>query len=114
MPMQRGFMDLVAVLDWHSPYVPAWEPSNILAGFFWLTALQRPLHHEPPEIFNTDQGCNSRRRLSSRASSRPGSASAWTAGSTLDSVFVERLWRTVKYEHICMPRNGSLTGTRDW
>jgi len=55
VPMQRGFMYLVAVLDWYSRYVLSWEVSNTLDGEFCLTALERALQQGKPEIFNTDQ-----------------------------------------------------------
>ena len=56
VPMPRGFMYLVAILDWHSRYVLSWEISNTLDGEFCLTALEQALQQGKPEIFNTDQG----------------------------------------------------------
>ncbi len=101
VPMRRGFMYLVAVLDWHSRYVLAWELSNTLEGLFCLTALERALDHGQPEIFNTDQGVQfTASAFTARLQEAGIRISMDGRGRALDNVFVERLWRTVKYEHI--------------
>ena len=94
-------MYLTAVIDWYSRYVIAWRLSNTLDGDFCCDMLDEALKVGKPEVFNTDQGSQF-------------TANAWTGrlegagvkvsmdgkGRCLDNIFVERLWRTVKYEHI--------------
>jgi putative transposase len=101
VPMLRGFMYLVAVIDWYSRYVLAWELSNTLDGIFCLTALERALLQGQPEIFNTDQGVRFTALVfTSRLQQAGIRISMDGRGRALDNIFVERLWRTVKYEHI--------------
>jgi putative transposase len=109
IPMPRGFMYLVAVIDWFSRYVLAWQLSNTLDGAFCLDALQQALLWGKPTIFNTDQG-------------RQFTASAFTGylereeiqismdgkGRALDNIFIERLWRSVKYEDIYLKDYGTV------
>jgi putative transposase len=101
LPMQRGFMYLVAILDWFSRYVIAWQLSNTLDGRFCLEALQTALVQGRPEIFNTDQGvqftANEFTQTLEHADIR---ISMDGRGRALDNIFVERLWRTVKYENV--------------
>jgi putative transposase len=101
VPMASGFMYLAAVIDWYSRYVISWRLSNTLDGSFCLEMLEEALRSGTPEVFNTDQGVQF-------------TAAAWTGrlegagvavsmdgrGRALDNVFVERLWRSVKYEDI--------------
>jgi putative transposase len=101
VPMPLGFLYLVAIMDWFSRYVLAWALSNTLDGSFCQAALQHALVYGTPTIFNTDQG-------------RQFTAQGFTAllktagvqismdgrGRVFDNIFVERLWRTVKYEHL--------------
>jgi putative transposase len=101
VPMRRGFMYLTAVIDWYSRYVLSWRLSNTLAGRSCLEALDEALRRGRPEIFNTDQGSQFTSRESTGrlegagiAVSRAGRGRAW------DNVFVERLWRSEKYEDI--------------
>lgn len=101
VPMQRGFMYLVAVLDWHSRYVLSWELSNTLDGDFCLLALERALQQGQPEIFNTDQGSQfTARAFTGRLEQAEIKISMDGKGRAFDNIFIERLWRTVKYEHI--------------
>jgi putative transposase len=101
VPMQRGFMYLVAILDWHSRYVLSWELSNTLDGDFCLLALERALQHGQPEIFNTDQGAQfTARAFTTRLEHAKIKISMDGKGRVFDNIFIERLWRTVKYEHI--------------
>ena len=101
VPMLHGFMYLVAVIDWYSRYVLAWELSNTLDGTFCLTALEEALLQGQPEIFNTDQGVQfTALAFTSRLQQAGIRISMDGRGRALDNVFVERLWRTVKYEHI--------------
>ena len=101
VPMQRGFMYLVAILDWHSRYVLSWEVSNTLDGDFCLLALERALQGGQPEIFNTDQGAQfTARAFTTRLEQAEIKISMDGKGRVFDNIFIERLWRTVKYEHI--------------
>ena len=97
----HGFIYLVAILDWFSRYVLAWEVSVTLDASFCLTALDWALHHATPDIFNTDQGaqftCHDFTRRVEAAGAR---VSMDGRGRALDNVFVERLWRSVKYEEV--------------
>jgi putative transposase len=101
VPLPGGFMYLAAIIDWYSRYVISWRLSNTLDGSFCQEMLEEALSQGKPKVFNTDQGVQF-------------TASAWTGrlesagvqvsmdgkGRCLDNVFVERLWRTVKYENI--------------
>jgi putative transposase len=99
--MLRGFMYLVAIIDWYSRYVMAWQLSNTLDGIFCLDALDRALTQGRPEIFNTDQGVQfTALDFTSRLEKADIRISMDGRGRALDNVFVERLWRTVKYEHV--------------
>jgi len=101
IPMLRGFMYLVAVIDWHSRYVLAWQLSNTLDGRFCLDALDLALEKGQPDIFNTDQGAQfTALAFTSRLEAAGIRISMDGRGRALDNVFVERLWRSVKYEHV--------------
>nr|WP_245513710.1 IS3 family transposase [Antarcticimicrobium luteum] len=100
LPMRRGFLYLVAIMDWHTRKVLAWRISNTLEADFCVEALNEAIHRfGPPEIMNTDQGSQftsfawtDRLRRSSVRISMDGK------GRFLDNIFVERLWRSLKYE----------------
>jgi putative transposase len=101
VPLMGGFMYLVAVIDWFSRYVMAWELSNTLDGHFCLHALQQALLEGPPEIFNTDQGAQfPARTFTSTLETAGVRISMDGRGRVFDNIFIERLWRTVKYENI--------------
>jgi putative transposase len=101
IPMAHGFMYLVAVIDWYSRYVLAWQLSNTLDGLFCLVALERALAHGQPEIFNTGQGTQfTAAAFANRLETAGVRISMDGLGRALDNVFVERLWRSVKYEHV--------------
>jgi len=101
VPLQQGFMYLVAVIDWYSRYVLAWELSNTLDSHFCQIALQRALAQGQPEIFNTDQGAQFTAVAFTTILEEAGvQISMDGRGRALDNIFVERLWRSVKYEHI--------------
>ena len=101
VPMPRGFMYLVAVIDWHSRYVLSWRLSNSLESSFCMEALEAALELGCPEIFNTDQGVQFTNRLFTGRLEEAGIAISMDGrGRALDNVFVERLWWSVKYEHI--------------
>jgi putative transposase len=98
-PMPQGFMYLVAIIDWYSRYVISWELSNTLDADFCIEALKRALEHGKPDIFNTDQGCQfTCRDFLAPLQDRDIRISMDGKGRALDNVFVERLWRSVKYE----------------
>ena len=99
--MRRGFLYLVAILDWYSRYVLSWELSNTLDGAFCLSALEQALTQAQPEIFNTDQGTQFTSLTFTGRLAEAGIRISWDGrGRALDNVFVERLWRSVKYEEI--------------
>jgi putative transposase len=99
--MRHGFLYLVAVLDWYSRYVLAWELSNTLDTGFCLAALGAALAHGRPEIFNTDQGAQFTSAAYTSRLEAAGIQISWDGrGRALDNVFVKRLWRSVKYEEV--------------
>jgi putative transposase len=99
--MKHGFMYLVAVMDWHSRYVLSWKLSNTMDVNFCLTALEQALEKGGPEIFNTDQGSQfTSQAFTGRLEEAGVAISMDGRGRVLDNIFVERLWRTVKYEDI--------------
>ena len=101
VPMRHGFMYLTAVIDWYSRYVLSWRLSNTLDGGFCLEALDEALSGGRPEIFNTDQGSQfTSREYTGRLEEAGVAVSRDGRGRALDNVFVERLWRSVKYEDI--------------
>jgi putative transposase len=101
VPMPTGFMYLAAVIDWFSRYVIAWRLSNTLDGAFCLEMLEEALGRGRPEVFNTDQGVQfTAEAFTSRLVSSGVAVSMDGKGRCLDNVWVERLWRTVKYEDI--------------
>ncbi|MCB2263290.1 MAG: IS3 family transposase, partial [Candidatus Thiosymbion ectosymbiont of Robbea hypermnestra] len=92
-------MYLVAIIDWYSRYVLSWVLSNTLDTGFCLTALDQALAHAQPAIFNTDQGSQfTSQDFTARLQARQIRISMDGKGRALDNVFVERLWRSVKYE----------------
>ncbi len=102
VPMHQGFMYLTAVIDWYSRYVVSWSISNSLENRFCLEALEEALSgSRKPEIFNTDQGCQYTSVAFTRRLQDHGIRISMDGrGRALDNVFIERLWRTVKYENI--------------
>jgi putative transposase len=99
--LRTGFIYLVAVMDWFSRFVLSWEISTSLDAAFCCSALDRALRQGHPEIFNTDQGAQfTSDAFTGRLESRNILISMDGRGRALDNVFVERLWRTVKYEDV--------------
>ena len=97
--MERGWLYPVAILDWFSRYVLAWEVSNTLDSDFCVAALDRALARGRPTIFNTDQGSQfTGHTFTRRLLAADIRISMDGRGRALDNVFVERLWRSVKYE----------------
>ena len=101
VPMTSGFMYLAAVIDWYSRYVIAWRLSNTLDGSFCTEMLEEALRSGKPEVFNTDQGVQfTASAFTGRLESAGVAVSMDGRGRALDNVFVERLWRSVKYEDV--------------
>ena len=102
IPMQRGFVYLCAILDWASRRVLAWRLSNTLTTDFCVEAVQEAItRHGPPEIFNTDQGCQfTSQEFTGLLKSHGIQISMDGTGRWRDNVFVERLWRSLKYEEV--------------
>jgi putative transposase len=101
VPLTSGFMYLAATIDWFSRYVVAWRLSNTLDGAFCLEMLEEALNSGTPEVFNTDQGVQfTAAAFTGRLESAGVAVSMDGRGRALDNVFVERLWRSVKYEDI--------------
>lgn len=101
IPMPTGFGYLFAIIDWFSRYVIEWELSNFLDTDFCIIALERGLAKKKPEIFNTDQGVQfTSYQFTGRLENGGIRISMDGKGRALDNVFVERLWRSVKYEDI--------------
>ena len=108
IPMIKGFMYLVAVIDWHARYVLSWSLSNTLETAFCTEALEHALTVDTPDIFNTDQGAQFTSQEFTQVLLDKGiKISMDGRGRALDNIFVERLWRTVKYEDIYL--NGYQT-----
>ncbi len=101
IPLAYGFLYLVAILDWYSRYVVSWRLSNSLEESFCLEALDQALTVAAPEIVNTDQGVQfTGRAWTGRLDAAGVQISMDGKGRALDNVFVERLWRSVKYEEV--------------
>ena len=101
VPMRRGYLYLVAVMDWFSRYVLAWELSNSLETTFCLEALSQALERGLPGIFNTDQGSQfTSEDFTDRLTDAGVRISMDGRGRVTDNIFIERLWRSVKYEDI--------------
>lgn len=97
----RGFVYLVAILDWFSRYVLAWRLSNSLETAFCTEALEAALELGRPDIFNTDQGCQfTSVNFTKRLQEQEIRISMDSRGRAFDNIFNERLWRSVKYEDV--------------
>jgi putative transposase len=97
----QGFVYLVAIMDWYSRYVLAWEVSVTLDSSFCVAALDRALQQAEPDIFNSDQGSQfTSAAFTERLLQHGIRISMDGRGRALDNIFVERLWRSVKYEEI--------------
>jgi putative transposase len=97
--MQHGFMYLIAILDWYSRYIVAWELSNTLTADFCITALEKALSITIPEIFNTDHGVQfTSNKWLDILIAHNVQISMTGKGRCIDNIYPERLWRTIKYE----------------
>lgn len=114
VPMRRGFLYLVAVMDWFSRYVLSWELSTTMDTGFCLAALEAALGQGAPEIFNTDQGSQfTSADFTGVLRQRQILISMDGRGRWMDNVFIERLWRSVKYELI-YPGDFATGGNCGW
>lgn len=111
--MTEGFMYLVAILDWFSRYVVAWDLSNSLDTFFCLQTLREALQQGNPDIFNTDQGTQFTAAAFTSVLLQEGIRISMDGrGRAFDNIFVERLWRTVKYEDIYLKNYETVPALR--
>ena len=114
LPMARGFLYLVAIMDWHSGYVVTWRLSNTLEVGFCIDALQEALGKGQPEVFNTDQGSQFTSLEFTQVLQEHGvKISMHRKGRYNDNIFfVERLWRTVKYEEVYLKAYANASEAR--
>lgn len=120
IPMSKGFMYLVAVMDWHSRKVLSFRVSNTLDADFCVEALVEALaRYGPPDIFNTDQGAQfTSEKFTQTLKSHGVAISMDGKGRVQDNIFIERLWWTVKYQYVylhCFDSGSQLrTGLKQW
>ncbi len=120
LPMRRGFLYLVAIMDWRTRKVLAWRISNTLEADFCVEALNEAIHRfGPPEIMNTDQGSQFTSFAWTDRVRRAGARISMDGkGRFLDNIFVERLWRSLKYEcvylHAWETGSEAKAGVRKW
>jgi len=113
IPMVRGFLYLVAILDWASRYVLSWRLSNTLDADFCVDALELALRAGRPEIFNSDQGCQFTSEAFTSVLLGAGvQISMDGRGRCLDNVFAERLWRSLKYEEVYLKAYSTVAEAR--
>ena len=109
----RGFVYLVAVMDWYSRYVLSWSLSTTLDAWFCVEALRQALAVARPEIFNTDQGSQFTSEAFTSILQDAGVAISMDGrGRAFDNIFVERLWRSVKYEEVYLKDYGMVDEAR--
>jgi len=120
IPMRKGFLYLVAIMDWHSRKVLSWRLSNSLDAAPCVEALEEALaNYGPPEIFNSDQGCQFTSEDFTDVLKDSGiKISMDGKGRWMDNVFIERLWRSLKYEEVYLKAYDSVAqakqGIGDW
>jgi putative transposase len=101
IPMARGFLYLFVIIDWYSRYVISWRLSNTMDADFCVEALKEALRKGKPEIFNTDQGVQFTSEAFTGVLQQHGVLISMDGkGSYHDNIFIERLWRSVKYEEV--------------
>ena len=109
VPIEDGFGYLVAIIDWYSRYVVSWQLSNLLDTEFCLIALEKALLKKKPIIFNTDQGSQfTSNDFTGKLEKNNIQISMDGRGRFFDNIFIERLWRSVKYENIYPRGYGNL------
>lgn len=114
IPMAGGFVYLTAVMDWYSRYVLSWEISIFMDCEFCVSALERALRcHSKPDIFNTDQGSQfTSNEFTGTLKEHQIKISMDGKGRALDNIFIERLWRSVKYEEVYLKEYQSVEELR--
>ena len=114
IPMAKGFVYLVAIMDWHSRKVLSWRLSNTMDSDFCVEALEEALNrYGHPDIFNTDQGAQFTSEAFTGVLKTAGvDISMDGRGRWIDNVFVERLWRSVKYEEVYLKAYDSIAAAR--
>lgn len=115
IPLAKGFLYLVAVMDWHSRRVLSWRLSNTQDAGFCIEAVEEALaRYGAPEIFNTDQGSQFTSDEFTKVLRAAGMKISMDGkGRWLDNVFVERLWRSLKYEEVYLKAYGSVGEARE-
>ena len=115
IPMARGFVYLVAIMDWHSRKVLSWKLSNSMDTSFCIEALEEAMDmYGKPEIFNTDQGSQfTSDDFTKVLSDADIKISMDGKGRWVDNVFIERLWRSLKYEEVYLKAYESVRGARE-
>jgi len=112
--LHGGFVYLTAMMDWHSRYVLSWELSNTLDAGFCVAALEKALAISQPEVFNSDQGCQYGSEAFTQRLEQAGVRISMDGrGRVFDNIFVERLWRTVKYEEVYLKDYASVPEARE-
>lgn len=114
IPMAGGFVYLVAVMDWYSRRVLSWEIANSMDDSFCVSALERALRlHGKPDIFNSDQGAQFSGKAFTGVLKQHGIRISMDGkGRAMDNIFIERLWRTVKYEEVYLKEYESVEQLR--
>jgi putative transposase len=114
IPTAKGYVYLVAIMDWHSRYVLSWEVSNSMESSFCVRALERAIQrYGSPEIFNSDQGVQfTDRRFVGVLEGKGIRVSMDGRGRCMDNIFIERLWRSVKYEEVYLKSYETLLDAR--
>jgi putative transposase len=112
IPMSKGFMYLCAIIDLHTRYVVSWDISNAMTAQWCTGVLQEAIEkHGKPEIFNTDQGSQYTREIHTNLlKDNDIKISIDGKGRAIDTIFIERLWRTVKYENVYLQAYDSTLG----
>ncbi len=111
--MRQGFIYLVAIMDWYSRYVLSWEISITLDAGFCMDAMKRALQFSQPEIMNTDQGVQfTSTGFISLLKDKDIRISMDGRGRAFDNIFVERLWRSVKYEEVYLHQYTTVSDAR--
>jgi putative transposase len=114
IPMARGFLYLVAIIDWHSRFILSWRLSNTLDTSFCTEALKDSFLYGLPEIFNTDQGSQFTSDDFTKILKDSGvKISMDGKGRCMDNIFVERLWRSLKYEEVYLKAYDSVAEARE-
>ena len=111
--MAQGFVYLVAVMDWFSRFVLSWSLSLTMEVDFCMEALKRALRRGRPEIFNSDQGSQfTSEKFTGELAARQIAISMDGRGRCMDNIFIERLWRSLKYEEVYLKDYESVTEAR--